>query len=257
LSIFLKTKKFVLDTLFPISCINCNKDGFWLCDDCLHDIELLSIQVCPKCEDTITDSGLTCRNCKPSNLDGLLVASGYKENNIRKFVHLYKYRFVEDLHIPLGKLLTKTILQSNLPIPDLILPVPLHSRRLRWRGFNQSQLLAEYVSQNLTPNLEIPVDKNLLTRQKYTPPQMKIKKYQERLTNLQNAFAINSVTNRLPFFTWTPSVQVTQAILAGKTILLIDDIATTGATLFECAKILKQNGAKKVFGAVIARQEMK
>jgi phosphoribosylpyrophosphate synthetase len=86
---------------------------------------------------------------------------------------------------------------------------------------------------------------------------MKIKKYQERLTNLQNAFAINSVTNRLPFFTWTPSVQVTQAILAGKTILLIDDIATTGATLFECAKILKQNGAKKVFGAVIARQEMK
>ena len=216
----------------------------------MENIELLSFQICPKCEDSISESGRTCHNCKPSNLDGLLVASKYRENNLSKLVHLYKYRFVEDLYIPLGKILVKAILQSRLPLPDLILSVPLHTRRLRWRGFNQSELLAEYISQNLTPGLEIPVGKNLFTRKRYTPPQMKIKKYQERLDNLQNAFEIKKET-KSPLGDLAPT-----ASLHGKTILLIDDIATTGATLLECAKVLKLNGAKKVFSAVLARQEM-
>jgi len=252
LSIFQNIKKFILDILFPITCLSCGQDDVWLCDKCVKNIELLSFQVCPKCEDTISESGRTCYNCKPSNLDGLLVASKYQENNLSKLVHLYKYRFVEDLHIPLGKILVKAILQSQLPLPDLILSVPLHTRRLRWRGFNQSELLSKYISQNLTPGLEIPVGKNLLTRKKYTPPQMKIKKYQERLDNLQNAFAIKTQGTKSPFGDLVP----TTTSLYGKNILLIDDIATTGATLLECAKVLKLNGAKKVFATVLARQEM-
>jgi len=239
LNIFQPIKNFILDTLFPISCLSCGRDNFWLCADCLKNIELLSFQVCPKCEDEITDSGRVCRDCRPQNLDALLVASKYKENNISKLVHLYKYRFVEDLHVPLGKILVKTLLKSQLPLPDILLPVPLHPRRLRWRGFNQSQLLANYINKNLTPGLEVPVAENLLQRKKYTPPQMKIKKYSQRLHNLREAFVATKPEE-----------------IKNKTILLVDDIATTGATLFECAKVLKQNGAKKVFAVVIARQEI-
>jgi len=245
---------FILDTLFPINCISCGRDDVWLCDDCLHDMELLSIQVCPKCEDAITESGQTCRNCKSdSSLDALLVATGYKDKTISKLVHLYKYKFIESLHIPLGKILIKNLLRSQLAIPDIIIPVPLHPRRLRWRGFNQSQLLVGYISQNLTPGFEVAVDETILRRQRYTPPQMKIKKYSERLSNLQDAFVVaRSIADGPPVGGPSASPQN----LHGKTILLIDDIATTGATLFECAKVLKQNGAKKVFAAVIARQEM-
>ncbi|MDP1620398.1 MAG: hypothetical protein Q8M12_05395, partial [bacterium] len=90
-------------------------------------------------------------------MDGLLVAAKYKDDHLGKLVHLYKYRFIEDLHIPLGKILTEAILQSRLPIPDIIIPIPLHPRRQRWRGFNQSQLLAGHISRNLAPGFEIPL----------------------------------------------------------------------------------------------------
>lgn len=231
---------FLLDTLFPIDCLSCGRGGVWLCDDCLRKIEPLSVQVCPKCEDAITDSGRVCRNCRFSSaLDGLLVAAKYKDGGLGKSVHLYKYRFIEDLHIPLGEILTQAVLRSQLPIPDMVIPIPLHPRRLRWRGFNQSQLLAGYVSRNLAPGFEIPLGTDILRRKRYTPPQMKIKKYAERLDNLRNAF-----------------VAVETGNVKNKTVLLVDDIATTGATLFECAEVLKRNGTKKVFGAVLARQEM-
>mgnify|MGYP002385927606 FL=1 len=245
-------KTFLLDTLFPISCISCGKDNVWFCDECLQKIELLSFQVCPKCEKIITENGNACRNCKSiSSLDGLLVACRYKnsspdnQNILAKLVHLYKYRFIEDLHMPLGKILIKAILQSQLPIPDIIIPIPLHPRRLRWRGFNQSDLLAGYIGNHLTANFTIPIENDWLRRKKFTQPQMKIKKYTERLANLQDAFFLdpNIIDN-------------TKKSLHGKTILLVDDIATTGATLFECAKILKTSGVKKVFAIVLARQEM-
>jgi competence protein ComFC len=240
LEITKQAKTFILDTLFPIYCISCGHPDVWLCETCLAKIELLPFQVCPQCEKLITEKGRSCDHCKKdrSSLDSLLVATKYKENNIAKMVHLYKYNFVEDLHIPLGRLLVKIILENNLLLPDLIVPIPLHQRRLRWRGFNQSELLANYVSQNLTPGFFIPVASDLIKRQKYTPPQMQISKYSERRKNMQDAFVFNSDQD-----------------IQDKKILLVDDIATTGATLFECAKVLKANRAKKVFAAVIARQE--
>lgn len=240
-----KIHTFILDTLFPITCVRCNNADSWFCEKCLEDMKLLSFQVCPKCESVVTESGSTCRQCKTIfDLDALIIALKYKENNINRLVHLYKYRFIEELHIPLGKILTKTLSNSQLPIPNYIIPVPLHHWRQRWRGFNQSELLANYIGKNLTPGLEIPIIDNLLQRKKYTSPQMKIKKYSQRLHNLRDAFSLN------------PDIVKTDNFLNNKTILLVDDIATTGATLFECAKILKKNGAKKVFAIVIARQEI-
>ncbi len=259
LKLFQKTKSFILDTLFPIHCLSCQKEGSFICADCLQKIPLLSFQVCPKCEKLMTESGRLCAGCRREKppLDALVAAVKYKDNHISKLVHFFKYNFAADLSVPLGALLAKIILKNNLPLPDIIIPVPLHQRRLRWRGFNQAELLANYVSENLTPGFTIQVFSNLIIRQKYTPPQMKIGKYAERRKNIRNAFTVNrkyfiSEKNRLSEFS-CDSKKI--KMLENKKILLIDDIATTGATLFECAKVLKQNGAKKVFGAVIARQE--
>lgn len=250
--LFQKIKIFLLDILFPIDCLFCQKSNEWLCSECLEKISILKEQVCPYCEKNISPFGKICSHCKSNFLiknqsfwlDSLIVSTSYQKNKISKIIHYFKYNFVCDLSIPLAKIMIKAILEHNLPLPDIIIPVPLHSRRLRWRGFNQSELLANQISQNLTPGLIIPLFDNLLFRQKFTLPQMRIKNYQERKNNLKDAFILN---RDLPF----------QKILKNKTVLLIDDVSTTGSTLNECAKVLKINGAKLVFGAVIARQEIK
>lgn len=139
--------------------------------------------------------------------------------------------------------MVKSILKNNLPIADAIIPVPLHSRRLRWREFNQSEKLANFISENLTPSFPLSVYSDFLIRKRYTTAQMKIKNYSLRKENIKNAFVANKNQDL--------------SVIKNKRILLVDDIATTGATLFECAKILKKNGAKEVFGVVIARQEMR
>lgn len=244
-----RLNKFALDILFPINCLLCKKGDFWICKDCLAKIEIKSSQVCPYCEKMIVPAGKLCLSCKDKFLfknkippiDSLILSSRYKKNSLDRLIHLYKYNFIFDLRIPMGKILVKGYLKNNLPLPDLIIPVPLHPKRLRWRGFNQSDLLAGYLSDNLTPGFKIPVSIDILFRKKFTPPQMKIKNYQLRKDNIKNAFAINLAM--LEF-------------IKNKKILLIDDIATTGATLFECGKILKEHGAKEVFAIVLARQEI-
>jgi len=240
-----KLKKIILDTLFPISCLGCGKNGFWLCGECLQKIPFRREQICPACEKEVTPSGLLCGSCRCQRkfqLDALVSAVSYENEIIKKMVHNFKYRFVSPLSVPLAKILIKTLLLQDSPLPQMIVPVPLHPRRLRWRGFNQALLLAENIAQNLTPPSKIPV-LDILERKKFNKPQMEVKNYQQRLENARN------------IFTFQPDVE--QNIIEGKIVYLIDDIATTGATLEECAKVLKGAGAKKVFACVIARQTLK
>lgn len=240
-----KIKNFILDTLFPISCIACGKADAWLCRECLEKIPLRKSQVCPLCEKKITPGGRICFSCRrKSALDGLLVATSYKNTHVSSAVHCYKYRFAEKMHAPLGELLIRAYLSADLPLPDAVIPVPLHPRRLRWRGFNQAALLARHLSENLTPGFPIPVLDDILVRTRYTHPQMQIKNYSRRQKNIENAFAIKS------------SEGSTFGI-PNKRILLVDDIATTGSTLFEGARVLKNAGAQEVFAIAIARQELK
>ncbi len=258
-----KIKDFILDTLFPINCINCGKENTWLCGDCLSRLPAKLEQFCPICEKNITPDGRVCFFCrKKSDLSGILVASSYKNKTVSSAVHYYKYRFVESLKAPLGEILARAYLNSRLSVPDLIFPVPLHKRRLRWRGFNQAESLANHISRNLTPGFDIPVINNLLIRKRFTHPQMKIKNYFRRKNNIQNAFALNKKfsipkNQAAAFFSDSCKRQPPKNLLKDKTVLLVDDIATTGATLFECAKVLKQNEAKEIFAIVIARQEFK
>lgn len=185
-----------------------------------------------------TPDGRTCFSCRnKSPLDGLLVCASYQDKLVSKVIHSFKYRFIPDLHKPLGKLMVKKMLASSANIPEMIIPVPLHKKRLRWRGFNQSSLLAKYISENLAPGFEIPIFEKTLQRNRSTESQMKIKSRQERNENVSGAFLVSDAKG-----------------LASKTVFLIDDVATTGSTIFECAKVLKNAGAKEVFAVVIARQ---
>ena len=245
-----KIQTFILDTLFPISCLSCGAPNVWLCPECFSKIKILSSQVCPYCEKVFTENGTTCPSCRINflkkndrpPLDGLIVAARYTDGPLARLVHTFKYNFVQDLALPLGNLLTKAATINDSPLPDLIVPVPLHPRRLRWRGFNQSEKLADQLSQDISPGMIIPMEKNIVRRQSYTPPQMKIKNYSERRKNLAGAFTINPLAGSKD--------------LTGKNILLVDDICTTGSTLFECARVLKSAGAKKVYAIVLARQEI-
>jgi ComF family protein len=205
----------------------------------------LDFQVCPACEDSITDKGFlcfACRETRKSHLDSLIAAVSYEDPAARKMVHNFKYRFISDISQPLAKLVCRALIQNDVALPDFIIPVPLHPKRLRWRGFNQSFLLAKHISNELTPLMEIEI-LDILQRKKFNRPQMQIKNYQQRLKNMQNIFGLKPDTNL--------------DLIKNKNILLIDDIATTGATLEECAKVLKSAGAKKVSAAVVARQVLK
>ena len=234
-----KLESFLLDTLFPIRCIGCGTGKAWLCDQCLTHIPLRRTQHCPTCLTQITPSGEACFACYGKrSLDGLFVASHYKTKLLSQAIHTYKYRFVSAVAEPLSKLLLLALHHGELSLPDLIVPVPLHERRLRFRGFNQSALLARNLSTDLVPSFPLPLLENALMRTRFTTPQMKTESKKERLANLRDAFSVDP--------------QMKQEI-KGKSIWLVDDVATTGTTLELCARALKKKGAKSVFGIVLAR----
>lgn len=237
-----KNKVFLLDVFFPISCLGCGTKQEWFCEKCISKICFKKIeQACPVCEKSLVPDGRTCHCCrKKSRLDGMFVCASYKDKLVSKLIHLFKYKFISDLHEPLGKIATEKLLFSSLYLPDIIVAVPLYKARLRWRGFNQSELLAEYISKNLAPGLEIPLLKNVLRRNRNTGSQMKIKDHNERNRNVSGAFSVSG-----------------DCAFEEKSVLLVDDVATTGSTLFECANVLKKAGAKEVLAIVIARQGYK
>lgn len=179
--------RYILDIILPVQCLGCKKQGEWLCDKCLN---------------SITDYS-------------------YNDPLLKKAIHSFKYKFIKDLAKPLGKLLLKKI---NFDY-DLIVPVPLHPKRLHWRGFNQAELLAREIDDQKVINI--------LVKTKNTKPQMELSEKQ-RKENIKNTF--QCFVN-----------------LKNKTILLIDDVETTGSTLNECKKALLRAGAKEVRCLTLAK----
>ena len=169
----------------------------------------------------------------------------YNDPVLRELIHIFKYKSVKELSIPLGvlikrliKIKAKNIFNRLDKKMTIIVPIPLHPRRLRERGFNQSELLAEKLSEHTN----LPIAKNIVIRKRHSPPQADIKdknkthQLQKRKDNIKNAFKIIN-----PNFS------------EGKNVILVDDVAATCATLEECALALKQSGAKKIWGFVIAK----
>ena len=222
----------LLDALFPKRCLGCRVFDTWLCDRCHTTLPLRTEQQCPICKKRTTPDGVVCPRCAPHTpLRGVYVASSYRDQLLKTTIHYFKYRFVAELSAPLALLLAQGVRQSHLPAPDIIMPVPLHPRRLRWRGFNQATLLAQQL------DLTIALSTDNLIRTRYTTPQVNMRTKRRREQNLAQAFALTS-----------------PAEVRGQNILLIDDITTTGATLTHCATVLKDAGAQSVSGLVIARE---
>lgn len=226
------------DLLFPIECLGCGRNGRYLCDACLARIPRQTERACPVCRRTSVH-GRTCLACAAKTpLDGIFAAARYDHPLVRATIHAHKYRFIESISAPLAELLREEIHNAGLPLPHAILPVPLHARRLRLRNFNQAELLAQRLAQALTPGLPIDVVTDALIRVRPTLPQAKTRSREERLANLRGAFA------------WQATGDTSD--LRSRNIWLVDDVSTTAATLEECARVLKAQGAREVLGVVVA-----
>jgi len=154
------------------------------------------------------------------------------EGSLMRAIHLFKYEAKSSLAGSLGSMLAEFAGTWSKPGHSfLIVPVPLHSKRLRERGFNQSLLLARHVAEHLGAQ----IDFLSLRRVRYTTPQTGLGK-KERRKNVRKAFQV-----------------LEPAVFKGKTVLLVDDVATTGNTLDECARVLKRSGCEKVYCLTLAR----
>jgi len=238
-------KEFVLDLLFPIECLGCGKEKVWLCGECLKKIPLNRGFACPVCGEKSV-FGKTCPECAgQSPLDGLLSASFYGNKLLRSALQSFKYKYVTDLSVPLGWLMSEYL--RRLPAQLLeelltytIVPVPLHRKKLLERGFNQSKLLAK----ELAKAFNFKIDAGILIRQKNTSPQAN-KKERKRQANVEDAFACACEAKD------GKSAAKTRPVPAK--IILLDDVATSGSTLQSAAQALKAAGAKEVWGLTLAR----
>ena len=235
-----KIWSFFVDLLFPIECLDCGCEGQWLCAECALKIRLEDRQPCQGCG-RFSLSGAICTACKPDwALDGALAALDYDRVISAKLLKTLKYGLIKDLSPVLAKIFLK--FYHSLKLQDLapdfgarkiiFVPVPLHARRLRWRGFNQSELIAGPIAERLGGELW----GDILVRTKNVTPQTRFKGA-ERLKNIEDSFRFVGEKEQLK----------------GKIIILVDDVITTGVTMNECAKVLKMAGAKKVWGFAIAR----
>ena len=191
----------------------------------------ISPPLCNKCGKPET-SGALCPTCwgLKTEIDG--VRSPFRfEGIIRQAIHEFKYHNLRTLSVPLAKLIFN-YLEFN-PIPcEVLVPVPLHTRRLRQRGYNQSSLIANELGKLTT----LPVIENCLLRSKDTPPQTMTASVNDRRENVVDAFSYRDQR------------------LRGRHIMLVDDVCTSGATLEACAAALKAGEASSVWGLTLARE---
>lgn len=223
---------FLLDIVFPRFCVSCGKMGKYLCPNCLGKIEFFRFEVCPYCE-LQSPYGLTHPRCQKSKgIDGMFVLAHYR-GPIRKAIQTIKYQGGFVVCEELSGLISEKFHQKF--DFDFFVPVPLSKKRLHDRGFNQAEKLANNLS-GANAILKKPVA-NLLIRTKDTKPQFDLD-YEDRKHNVKDAFMISPGTH---------------GPISKTSICLVDDVATTGSTIFECAKALKLAGAKKVYAICVAR----
>ncbi len=226
--------KIAKDYVFPIFCVGCSQEGVYLCSVCEALIDKTPVYACPGCNSG-NQTGDCCGSCRSeSYLDNHIGAVKYEEDKIiGRIIHRFKYDYIEDYKIVFGGLIREyiSICSCRFSGIDLIAPVPLHPRRFAERGFNQAELIAQDVGKSSG----IPVSSDLLKRVRYTRIQARLNK-DERIKNIKDAFKINKDID-----------------IKNKNILLVDDVFTTGSTLQECAKVLKQAGASSVRGFSVAR----
>ncbi len=195
---------------------------------CKQKIVVVSSQVCPACG-RLSPQGKYCLKCrKGKHLNGIISAVYFEEGPTKEIIHNFKYNSVLEFGPYLGKIMAEKL--AEIPGKNLVITsVPLHAKRLAQRGYNQAEILAKVVSsESKIPCLD------LLKKIKKTKRQVGLLG-RNRRRNLSGVFKF-----------------VGQDIKSKK-IIIVDDITTTGTTLNECARVLKEKGAKEVWGLVAAR----
>ncbi|MFH1866822.1 MAG: ComF family protein [Patescibacteria group bacterium] len=228
-----------LDALFPCFCLACKQDGRgWCCDKCWLDLTFSRSLYCPDCAKP-SILGKFCDTCQSGHfLTGLWVSQPYSQPTVRAIIHGLKYQGITEVAPRLADILTITLQTFALPpawhpTPRwewILTPVPLTAKRQRIRGFNQAELIAKLVSKQVN----LPLD-YYLRRTTFRKAQVDLKNNQRR-DNVVGAFKLKP-----------------EAELSGKTIILVDDVYTSGSTMEECAKILKTAGTHEVWGLVVAK----
>lgn len=235
-----------LELFFPPQCLLCGKFlrpgspgdpplEADLCPDCRSDFHPLPETHCLCCGrpfKTTLPSVHTCAQCrKKTPLYDQALSAGLYKDSLRAAVHRFKYTGRTELARPLAAFMAEHLGPPFFPPQaDLILPVPLHHRRLRQRGFNQALLLTRALFQEWKKKIR----HDLLLRTRWTEPQVNLKG-PDRLRNVRRAFAVSA-----------------SMAVKNRSIMIVDDVYTTGATANECAKVLKKAGASEVLVLTLA-----
>jgi ComF family protein len=231
----------IADLIFPPRCIACNgllerHDSPPFCPSCLAGIRFIGSPLCPRCGDPFPvaeGADHLCGECLKEERPYAVARSvGRYEGTLLTVTHHFKYRERTGIGKVLGGIMADfTAGIWDMKVFDRIVPVPLHRKRLRKRGFNQSVILAREISKRF----DIPLDFASLCREVFTPPQVGLNR-KARATNVHGAFAVRRPER-----------------IAGRRILLVDDVYTTGSTLSECARVLIRAGAEAVAVLTLAR----
>lgn len=226
-----------IDTIFPRYCVGCGASDWAICDNCRQLVIEIKQQQCIKCR-AISKMGATCPKCRPTvPIKQTIVALQFGDGPVREAMHWLKYHGRRDVLSALLPFLidnvgVATVLRGLSKSDAIIVPVPLHRHRLWWRGFNQSALIARALkSQYQLPMLDV------LIRRSFRHTQSGLHRA-ERAQNVGQAFVVQKPDS-----------------IKGKTVILVDDIVTTGATLIACADVLKKAGAKFIIAVVLAQAQ--
>jgi len=228
-SLFSKLTSSALELLFPLQCLGCQREGNLLCARCRDGLDELNPPWCNVC--ALPSPRSLCNFCRrtPLAIDGIR-APYLMQGPVQQAIYSLKYRSVRAIAPELAALLARYM--TRRPITgDLLVPVPLHPRRLHSRGYNQSALLARALGK-LTG---LAVDESLVFRTRNAPPQVNAASQEQRRTNVEDSFRCT-------------------ADVSGMEFILVDDVATTGSTLSACAAALKDAGATSVWGLTVARE---
>ena len=217
----------VRESLYPRRCAGCGRRGVWVCAACDAAVPRFAPPWCGRCG---APTGTVACRCPelPSSLDAVRSAGPYA-GWLRSAILAFKYEGETDRAAHLGGLLLPAV--ADLWPADALVPVPLHPRRLRERGYNQATLLARTVGADHVPSI-----REALVRTRATDQQARLGA-EERWENVRDAFAIGEGVD-----------------VRGLRILLVDDVLTTGATLGACAEALATAGAAKVVAVTLARE---
>ena len=232
--------------LFPSDCRIChspltNIASLPVCEPCLARIVPLDGVLCQICGEklfhSIADSenarlcGI-CRRVKPHFHRA--AAYGAYEGALRDLIHLFKYNGIRPAGKMLGGLLNQAVVAMALPDSLIVVPVPLWSGKRTARGFNQAEAIAR-TFMDFQSSSSIQLDTSILVRTRETASQTGLTRHQRR-ANVRGAFAV-----------------LKPEMVKGRSILIVDDVMTTGTTAGECARVLRRSGAKEVFVATVAR----